>query len=124
MKLEDQVCSFELAKQLKEFGVKQDSYFVYTMSENTNISIIPHDELDGMYAFKWAAFTVAELGEMLPLGRLAASSKDESGWYMWYVQVVAPLEKWREMYPCKNEADARAKMLIYLIENKLIEVPK
>ena len=69
MKLEDQVCSFELAKQLKEFGVKQDSYFVYTMSENTNISIIPHDELDGMYAFKWAAFTVAELGEMLPLGR-------------------------------------------------------
>lgn len=28
MKLEQQVCSLELANRLKELGVKQDSYFV------------------------------------------------------------------------------------------------
>ncbi len=33
MKLEDQVCSFELAKRLKELGVKQDSvcHYYFTM---------------------------------------------------------------------------------------------
>ena len=31
MKLEDQVCSLELAKKLKELGVKQDSLFYWNL---------------------------------------------------------------------------------------------
>ena len=134
MKLEDQVCSLELAKRLKELGVRKDSIFYWlekpfriNVKENGEQEMI---EWETQLAFPpysyiasdvkvYSAFSVGELGEMLPLGKLAASSKDESGWYM---QVIAPIEKWKEMYPCKNEADARAKMLIHLIEQGIVKI--
>jgi hypothetical protein len=76
MKLEQQVCSLDLAKRLKELGVKQESYFywatykldkpdksfkngiflTHTLGRFANSLIIPVA----------SAFTVAELGEMLP----------------------------------------------------------
>ncbi|GAH25167.1 unnamed protein product, partial [marine sediment metagenome] len=40
MKTEDQVCSLELAKQLKELGVKQDSVFFWCTIRDAEIEYI------------------------------------------------------------------------------------
>src|SRR5215470_19529204 len=63
MPLEQQVCSYELAKRLAELGVRQESVFWWVNKKVTytggRASHAPrHGEI--------AAFTVAELGEMLP----------------------------------------------------------
>jgi len=137
MKLEDQVCSLELAKRLKELGVKQESLFQWrrwspkdgsTYIDNEwRISIFK--DSTGKYEVV-SAFTVAELGEMLP-----AELPDED--------MVLLMKKCREtpthrvFYHHPNfvtekeyvtihhtEANARASMLIHLIENKLMELPK
>lgn len=80
MNLQDQVCSLELAKELKEIGVKQESLFWWTAYENPLAGIlkeedVPEDRWNIMYSrqtkksgFDWlySAFTVTELGMMLP----------------------------------------------------------
>ncbi len=113
MKLEDQVCSLEFSKRLKELGVKQDSLFYFFKDRiyYRGDLAVPDNKII-------SAFTVAELGEMLPKNMPSLGSNDESGWYM---HVFKPIEKWIKMYPCKTEANARAKMLIYLLENNLIK---
>jgi len=128
MRLEDQVCSLELSQELKELGVKQESLW-YWVSFHNNSSTVPYEVLnqlvyvDDVEEFiersyleilgKCSAFTVAELGEMLPT-------------YLKY-------QKWEFSYRIeydvkngcgvqeKNEANARAKMLIWLIKNKKIK---
>ena len=64
MKLEEQVCSLELAKKLKELGVKQDGYFSWELIYK-KWEIRPdccYEDLDNVMV---SAFTVAELGEIL-----------------------------------------------------------
>ena len=124
MKLENLVVSLELAQKLKELGVKQESLFNYYWQDR---------QFGGKYILRFSrgsksreyisAFTVAELGEMLP-SRLKAKEFQcikyiekwvcgywNGGWSYWYMAQEA-----------KTEADARAKMLIYLIENNPITV--
>lgn len=145
MKLEQQVCSLEFAKKLKELGVKQESLFYWQASKRKmkdyiaegkwvprDYSLIPRREgyisdIAGAYGYNRyiSAFTVAELGEMLPssieLGNfdeifLHCNKMRGEIWeveYSWYETV-------HKYFEDKSEADARAKMLIYLIENKLI----
>lgn len=121
MKLEDQVCSLELAKRLKELGVKQESlchwyqgvggeWYLGDTAEMMNNAV----EISHMTAPQFnsaSAFTVAELGEMLPRG--FASHKYGNNWYSLSRNKKRDTE-------ATTEADARAKMLIYLLENKLI----
>lgn len=134
MKIEDQVCSLELAKKLKEFGVKQESLFswIYTdapLDDGSRDKVVlthtlgeSHWELGGEQD-TYSAFTVAELGEMLPgniSGLYFVTQKGLMGnsWYVEALTVVGHSEVWLAI--AKTEADARAKCLIYLIENKLI----
>lgn len=76
MKLEEQVCSLELAKRLKELGVKQNALWGWVKPAKTREWRI---EPTGLYFNEnhiirqgWVgkhvydAFTVGELGEMLP----------------------------------------------------------
>ncbi len=71
MKLSDQVCSLEIAKRLKELGVKQESMFCHQVDgnasskEKTVYAIFPSDDL--LYGREWwSAYTVAELLDLLP----------------------------------------------------------
>ena len=74
MSLEKQVCSLELAKRLRELGVKQESLFWWMYFEPT-----PAKYHDGEYKIRYgkgnscwehiSAFTVAELLNMLQVYR-------------------------------------------------------
>ena len=70
MKLENQVCSLELAKKLKELGCKQESLWWWATKFNkpsSNAPILLFNKKDITHYKKgYAAYTVAELGEMLP----------------------------------------------------------
>lgn len=118
MTLEQQVCSLELAQKLKELGVRQESLFYWQEYMETKISCVfgRHRYFNGTES---SAFTVAELGEMLPtevLGELTdmLPTRTISGGFR------VNLDDEGMLYAGKSEADARAKMLIYLLENKLI----
>lgn len=128
MKLESQVVSLGLAKKLKELGVKQESLFYWT----ENGQLVTTDQYDDFLEWvdtvgkpadfsvekHYAAFTVAELGEMLTGDRDFFSGKNWN----------------EEMFGCNahrgrdyvhrvesdTEADARAKVMVYLLESNLI----
>lgn len=130
MKLENQVTSLELSKRLKELGVKQDSLFWWCHSEQKNFQTVevPFHIIFGQDGwvkdFLVAAFTVAELGEMygdvmnsLPRGGEVLMSAKYDG--EWRCGVNRGRGK-HALFSAATEADARAKTLIYLLENKLI----
>lgn len=125
MKLEDQVVSLDLAKKLKELGVKQESLFFWSSIEGKGIFFSDKATWPSAYS----AFTAAELGEILPIEIKGhplvirhQAFKEGVAWTINYVYPIG-LTAWLYKY-ADTEADARAKMLIYLIEQKLIEVPK
>ena len=137
MKLENQVCSLELAKRLKELGVKQESLYYWSLCQGCVKEYgakgikVDYELGDSGHGDKWSAFTVAELGEMLPVKffdkeydeeMYTVFSKNDDEWITYYVYSEEGGEAYRETD--KNEANARAKMLIYLIENKLMEIPQ
>lgn len=108
MKIKDQLCSLELAKQLKELGVKQSSYWCWKKMKSNKA----HDDY---FLSSWDiedrdihAYTVAELGEMLP--EWVTSEKNSEGRF--FVRSEDAVYNTLE----NTEADARAKMLIHLIK--------
>ena len=112
MKLEDQVVSLELSKKLKELGVKQDSYFSWAERDTIDGWLVElSDELDSEDEC-YSAFTVAELGEML-------KKVDLDYWYSYPDFRLKLPESTTSNTRSEKEADARAEMIIYLIENKL-----
>jgi hypothetical protein len=129
MKLEQQVCSLELAQKLKELGVKQecseyDAYWVNPGGRGWKLFFLEtQEDPPTQTPYEWCrAFTVAELGEMLPfeiatdesrkLGHCGMSMQNGK-WLAWWFGDGYSLE-------ATTEADARVKMLIYLLENTLI----
>lgn len=111
MKLEEQVVSLELSKQLKSLGVKQESLFYW--EEARGMWFIDYSSSPGVNHI--SAFTGAELGEMWPFGKDVYTFKTPiSG--TWIVEY----EKLNKSFVGSDEVEARAKMLIYLLENKFI----
>lgn len=113
MELEKQVCSLELAKKLKELGVKQESLFWWNISDG----IVIGEQYRRPPSI--SAFTVAELGEMLP-GNFNTIRRGDGSWLA-YDGNAADNVNHQEI--SDTEADARAKMLIYLLENNLLTPP-
>lgn len=118
MSLENQVCSLELSKRLKELGVKQESVFCYTSDETENkLLYLPNRNETGSMKplITYAAFTVAELGELLPwvieidnsyIPVRFCKRKDQYGEILYGINYdLLIVEE-------NAEADARAKMLI------------
>lgn len=134
--LEDQLCSLEHAKRFDELGIKQKSLFVYQYHNDDCYSIQckMYGIVDCLKIY--SAFTVAELGEMLPKELKNHNNKyfpyeltfkwelHYSDNKMWHVTYNSPgydgdvIEDF--LIYDKKEADARAKMLIYLIKKNLI----
>lgn len=156
MKLEEQVCSLELAKKLKELGIKQNKshycwnkqqYGSYLLGNNPNYNSNIIDECV-------SAFTVAELGEILPNCVLKPNSAPFDNYCLTIRKFISVDEKMKHTnnfvinYECDstettgadawitrkltrkftmsfydpNLANAMAKILIFLIEDKLLEV--
>ncbi len=142
MKLENQVCSLELAKQLKTLGVNQESLFWWNIVDEklyfTDIMMSISDRVPETdvcwYGNFISAFTVAELGEMLPSRvewkghnyMLHCEKANDHMWATKYLNWGRPMDENVWVMPGwtieKGDANARAKMLIYLLENKLIEI--
>lgn len=150
MKIEDQVCSLELSKKIKELKVKQDSlwYFIHFEAgwtlqsiKQVNNNLKAHRKMgDNMFAINalsefWrddciSAFTVAELGELLNKklkhnyyinGCFYLKSAESNVYSIEFTQQLNEGNLSR-VTEDKTEANARAKMLIYLIKNKQIEI--
>jgi hypothetical protein len=124
MNIEQQVCGLELAKKLKELGVKQESFFCWM--DGTTPPTLWRDEAlkenyKGAYRFVYSAFTVAELGEMLPSERSTFRDQHSGKWKIYVHSVMSGLVS--KVIQAEIEADARAEMLIHLVENKLITPP-
>lgn len=143
MKLEDQVISIPQAMRLNELGILQESLFYHTQDKSpTNINLhlygyrqvnMPFRTAYGKQSklstanvhFEFSAFTVAELGEMLPK---SLGLNDGHHWAFYHrhcwkgesvgysAHGVPSIEQdW-----FVTEAEARATMLIGLLENALI----
>lgn len=146
MKLEDQVVSLELAKKLKELGVKQDSLFGWfllkekakKLHEDKDWGIAPmfrlNDEAYKVRGFMVgkeiiSAFTAVELGEMLPTyievdGDRAWRTFNRVGyWEISYTHTRLNESKVKTpVFQSHSEADLRAQMLIYLIDHGLLKL--
>lgn len=123
MTLEQQTVSLEIAKKLKELGVKQRSQFAWFNTQTFGVQLKPENHsFDlgdyGEVSLLAAAFTVAELGESLP-GGFGALKLKSGGYSVNTNQYHIPATTFRG----DTEADARGKMLIYLIENSLLTLP-
>lgn len=124
MKLEHQVCSLELAKQLKELGVKQESIFYFSNLDTPYLRIdLWWEEPEKSGDFRISAFTSAELGAMLPD---TLAGKQLYHWHtgaMWFIGYLCENGMYQPAKVRTTEADARAQMLVHLLENKLMELP-
>jgi len=122
MQIEDQVCSLELAKRLKELGVKQESLFYRFKNENLQYlyckyyeQYSPHVNLDIKDGY--SAFTACELGEMLPSECYCAKTKHER----WSCCYIGDDGDDSEYCFSETEVECRAQMLIRLIESGLVK---
>lgn len=138
MKIKKKVTSFEISKKLKELGVKQEfehGDWAYCGCCN-ELNLLHDDNDEGNFVGEdykhrfdevkeWVrAFTVAELGEILPdwVGTIRTTKNEKHKYWICSDEMGDSCQRWPEG-PCpeaETEADARAKMLIYLLENKLI----
>jgi hypothetical protein len=129
MSLEQQVCSHKLAKRLEELGVRQESVFWWVDRKLTYTGgHASHAQLKGGIA----AFTVAELGEMLPDDIIIPSKNGTPHTHsLRFGRYRVAGDRFWCAYPggtartnpeerAHTEADARAKLLIYLLEHHLL----
>jgi len=131
MKLEDQVCSLDLAKRLKELGVKQESIFSwfvpYAAPENAEVGRfeLVSDHAKTIMDIS-SAFTVAELGEIIQ------KALPDKVFHWWWSEQVEIRSQYVGLGPrhggtvehtahASTEADARARLLVYLIEQGLVK---
>lgn len=150
MELKDQVTSLEISKRLKELGVKQDGAFSWVKRFDTEAKaerIFLWQTIPNPYLEDFSAFTVSELGEMLPSHIIikqpvivsAEEDEEQEFWYwlsvdksddgLWFVnygdnEEIAPCFKDWDDIQATTEADARGKMLIHLLENGLLSLSK
>lgn len=140
MKLEQQVTSLEISKRLKELGVKQESYFWWELQHENVLSTgsilrLPSKIVDIHYYNGTSpktgfisAFTVAELGEMFPKWVSSwcdVENYEENGEKYGRTYVCGreqEMKKGEQFFVDLTEADARGKMLVYLLENNLISL--
>jgi hypothetical protein len=119
MDLKNQVCSLELAKKLKELRVKQESLFYWSEYQTRRMKAPKWAIMYEEHGTDWySAFTVAELGEMLPPGYHSVKVSAGKEFMVFFYEAEHSYMDYAQTE--NTEADARAAMLVYLIENNLI----
>lgn len=125
MELKDQwqVCSLELAKRLKELGVKQESIWYWDCLISPEICLakdrasVINQDIEYQNS-EYSAFTVSELGVELPLKnyflRTEIKRNSLTDPYRWLLRMCG------QDFVAGTEANARALMWIHLKENNLI----
>lgn len=115
--LEQQCVSLPFAKRLKELGVEQSSLWYWIEVEGKGTVRIGYCTAENYVPPNTAvaAFTVAELGMMLPInittnGKGIVTDNGDDG-----VPISSFLSKWELV---KTEADGRAQLIIALLESK------
>lgn len=131
MLLSKQCCTVEQGKRLTELGVNAPSYFIHHVQNVANLiqESWVHIKAD---AETYPAYTVAELGEMLPDGFTYKGEKSGLRCQHWnkgndelpyYTCTIYPWDSWisaTHVFEGNNEAEARAEAVIFFIEQKLI----
>lgn len=133
MKLEDQVCSFELAKHLKELGVIQNSIFTWIDLKNEISCFIYYGSTHCKLGTHYSAFTVAELIEMIP----DYDNKDDPRRISFGIEYPEGREEMGGKYYCvsdfvnyprdtdfrsNNFANCLAELIVHLIKNGIIKI--
>jgi len=123
MKLENQVVSLELEKKMKELGFKQESIWFWQEYKSGGgcIYLLPKKEVKGFIGKTevcdyYSAYTVAELGEMLPIN--CASWRSDKTLYS--CQRFDFGGCCGQEITADTEADCRARLLIWLKENNYL----
>lgn len=130
MKIEDQVCTLEQAKRLKEFGISPIGFFVHDEIPFEAGRSFVRQRVDGNFNYTGnpCAWTVAELGEMLPQYYPSWRFPVASG-EMWVATVIcSPKPEGIDNIHTasefdrfsKTQAEALATLLIALIETEVI----
>lgn len=131
MKTENQVCNFQQAKKLSSFGLRQcNAFWVWDEIPFDSGNAVLRNRITAThdYSGKLAAYSVAELGAMLPdliettLQYELVCVKEDDGWLIMYIRNNNLLDHLPEIKLCAadTEAEARADMLIKLLEYKFI----
>jgi len=133
MNIPQHICSLEFAQKLKELGVKQDSLF-YRFPAHGHQYIYckyyeqysPHVDLDINDGY--SAFTVAELGEIL--FQKNYDNLEETGYLQLNTEMIDRSDGYffrlthnfsEHIIDDYSEVDARARLLIMLLEDKLLK---
>lgn len=144
MKIENQVCTLEQAKKLKALGIKQVGSLFYASTMDGHRIVFKDEEKNYVLFGRGScevteksiiatAFTVAELGEILgnvkyksfgfPMMFTSHSMNYDGASELmgkWSCSFRNPKNFSNPDIGCESEAQARAAMLIYLLENKII----
>jgi hypothetical protein len=125
MKLDEQVTSLELSKRLRALGAPQTSVFfwVETKKGDANPLLVGPNAVDIPDADFYSAFTVAELGALIPYSFVSerrASGRWECG-QRYHLDVEGssprhPFADVTDVFFGNTEVEVRAKTLIFVLE--------
>jgi len=135
--MNNHLTSLELSKKLKELGVKQDSEFYWIDGELLTqkeivliqLRIKAYPKANKIYIY--SAFLSSELGDELPeflpgpngdwggWSLVISKHSDMNGYTEWSIGYQKGAAQLKLEKIADTEADARAEMLVYLIENNL-----
>lgn len=122
MKIEQICTSLTISRRLKELGVKQESYFSwvkYMYKGGSDFRLEQNRMSDESEKYDCSAFTASELGIYLPNtinGKDFFVDRFHDLWLYGYFDIYEDDKNYQ-----KTEADARGELLIWLIENNLID---
>ena len=116
MNIEEQICSIEMAAYLDKIGVRADSIFSYRTHLDPNSGevfkwnlVFRDDGID--YDREINAYTVAELGEMLPDWFLTSKTFSDIAIGTHPPELASKIPAFEG-----NEVERRARTLIWLVE--------
>ena len=115
MDAEQLVCSLENATKFQELGVTVDSYFVWALTRDNEYFVESKEFAIGS---NLSAYTAGELGQMLPdYTETIRKHEEGSAWWVFTDSCFLGARVKDKWTFAASECDARALMLIWLIEN-------